>query len=56
MTTIKSSKDDRTGLYTDFERVADYLLTVAPKMVKGVRDHQISGVQQDYDSIVKPIN
>lgn len=56
VTTIKSSKDDRTGLYTDFERAADFLLTVAPKMAKGVRDHQISGVQQDYDSIEKPMN
>ena len=30
VTTIKSSKDERTGLYTDFERAADFLLTVAP--------------------------
>ena len=56
LTTIKSSKDATTGLYTDFERAADFLLTVAPKMAKGVREHQIAGVQQDYDNIEKPMN
>ena len=56
VTTIKSSKDERTGLYTDFERAADFLLTVAPKVAKGLRDHQIAGVQQDYDNIEKPMN
>ena len=56
LTTIKSSKDATTGLYTDFERAADFLLTVAPKVAKGVREHQIAGVQQDYDNIEKPMN
>ena len=56
LTTIKSSKDEATGLYTDFERAADFLLTVAPKVAKGVKDHQISGVQQDYDNIERPMN
>ena len=56
ITTIRSSKDNTTGLYTDFERAADFLLTVAPKAPKEGKDHQISGLQQDYDSIKKPIS
>ena len=56
ITTIKSSKDANTGLYTDFERAADFLLTVTPKAPKESRDHQISGLQQDYDNIKKPIS
>jgi hypothetical protein len=53
MTTIRADSDPVTGLYTDFERAADFLLRIAPKPKFGQRDINISGVQQDYDSYDK---
>ena len=55
LTTIKSSNDPVTGLYTDFERAADFILRIAPKSSKNPRDLNISGIQQDYDNIDKPM-
>lgn len=55
-TTIRSSKDPNNGLYTDFERAADFILQVAPKGRQGSRDHNISGVQQDFDDVEKPLS
>ena len=51
ITTIRGSTSDGDGLYTDFERAADFLLRVAPKQRSGNRDHNVSGVaQEDFDN------
>ena len=56
ITTVRGSTDQETGLYTDFERAADFILRIAPKSKSGGRDHNISGVQQDYDDVEKTIS
>lgn len=54
ITTVKSSTDANTGLYTDFERAADFILRVAPK--SKTKDHNVSGVQQDFDNVDKAVS
>ncbi len=56
MTTVKASADPDTGLYSDFERAADFILRVAPKNKQSSKDHNISSVQQDFDDIDKVVS
>ena len=56
ITTIRGSTDPVDGLYTDFEQAADFLLRIAPKQKQGGRDHNVSGLQQDYDNIEKVVS
>ena len=56
VTTVRGSTDPDTGLYTDFERAADFILRIAPKSKSNTKEHNISGVQQDFDNVEKAIS